>query len=185
MMGLDMYLMANQYTSKYIRPELRTKLIKVLPPEIKKAEEKNNIGIVNTSVEIGYWRKANQIHGWFVENAQEGNDNCGKYYVSRKQLKKLLGLCKKVLEESKMEKGKITNGQTIDKNGKWIDIKEDGEFIKNPETAEKLLPTKSGCFFGGSDYDEYYTYNLKHTIEIIERCLKLPKEWDIEYNSSW
>jgi hypothetical protein len=36
-----------------------------------------------------YWRKANQIHGWFVKNVQNDNDDCGLYEVSIGQIKKL------------------------------------------------------------------------------------------------
>ena len=31
--------------------------------------------------EAGYWRKANAIHRWFVENVQKGEDDCRDYYV--------------------------------------------------------------------------------------------------------
>ena len=47
--------------------------------------------------EVGYWRKANAIHGWFVENVQNGVDDCGEYVVSLDQLKALKGLCEAVL----------------------------------------------------------------------------------------
>ena len=40
--------------------------------------------------ETGYWRKANHIHQWFVENIQDGNDDCREYYVPRERLKELL-----------------------------------------------------------------------------------------------
>jgi len=43
--------------------------------------------------EAGYWRKANQIHRWFVDNVQNGVDNCGDYYVSTDDLEKLLEVC--------------------------------------------------------------------------------------------
>jgi hypothetical protein len=49
--------------------------------------------------EVGYWRKSNQIHGWFVENVQKGVDDCGEYVVSLDQLKALKGLCEAVLED--------------------------------------------------------------------------------------
>jgi hypothetical protein len=49
--------------------------------------------------EAGYWRKANQIHQWFVNNVQDGNDNCGSYWVGRDKLKELLELCNKVLSD--------------------------------------------------------------------------------------
>jgi len=32
--------------------------------------------------EVMYWRKANQIHNWFVPNVQDGEDDCKEYYVT-------------------------------------------------------------------------------------------------------
>ena len=51
---------------------------------------------------IGYWRKANHIHNWFVENVQSGNDDCDTYSVSLKDLKELLNVCNKILEDSSL-----------------------------------------------------------------------------------
>lgn len=45
---------------------------------------------------VGYWRKANAIHKWFVENVQNGEDDCGTYEVTKDQLEELLSVCKKV-----------------------------------------------------------------------------------------
>ena len=50
--------------------------------------------------EAGYWRKANQVHNWFVKNVQDGVDNCGTYNVSRETLSQLLDDCNKVVNES-------------------------------------------------------------------------------------
>jgi hypothetical protein len=44
-----------------------------------------------------YWRKANAIHNWFVQNVQNGVDDCGEYPVTRQQLEELSGICKNVL----------------------------------------------------------------------------------------
>lgn len=49
---------------------------------------------------IGYWRKANHIHNWFVENVQSGNDDCDTYAISLEDLKELLNVCNKILEDS-------------------------------------------------------------------------------------
>ena len=35
-----------------------------------------------TDLKSWYWRKANQIHNWMVNNVQDGNDDCGLYEVS-------------------------------------------------------------------------------------------------------
>ncbi len=56
--------------------------------------------IYGATVEVtcAYWRKANQVHAWFVKNIQGGNDNCGEYYVSQDKLKELRDLCQKALD---------------------------------------------------------------------------------------
>lgn len=37
-------------------------------------------------IPLCYWRKANQIHGWFVREVQDGVDECDRHEVSREQL---------------------------------------------------------------------------------------------------
>lgn len=134
--------------------------------------------------EVGYWRKANAIHNWFVENVQDGEDDCKEYYVSKEQLEELLGLVNKVLAASKMVKGKVKNGQRSTPNG-WEDILEDGEYIEDPTVAKELLPTQEGFFFGGTEYDQYYVEDLKTTKEILENALALEGDGDFYYQASW
>jgi len=47
---------------------------------------------------IGQWRKANAIHGFFVEVVQGGVDDCGEYSVTKENLQTLQGLCQDVLD---------------------------------------------------------------------------------------
>lgn len=56
-------------------------------------------GFGRISEQVGYWRKANQIHNWFVENVQDGNDDCGSYEVSKEDLEALLATCADVLAD--------------------------------------------------------------------------------------
>ncbi|GAK05845.1 hypothetical protein JCM19037_4377 [Geomicrobium sp. JCM 19037] len=49
--------------------------------------------------EIAYWRKANHIHRWFVENVQNEQDDCKMYPVSREQLEHLLHVCSETLND--------------------------------------------------------------------------------------
>jgi hypothetical protein len=49
--------------------------------------------------EAVYWRKANAIHAWFVQNVQAGRDDCGSYHVSRDQLARLVATCDQVLRD--------------------------------------------------------------------------------------
>ena len=46
-----------------------------------------------------YWRKANAIHGWFVENVQDGEDDCKEYEVRADQLEALVDACKRALAD--------------------------------------------------------------------------------------
>lgn len=59
------------------------------------------------------------------------------------------------------------------------------EVLIDRSKADQLLPTMSGFFFGGTDYDEFYFQDLEYTIKIIDNCLSLPESWEFEYQSSW
>lgn len=91
-MGLDMYLTANMYISENSNSEL-VKAVSANVPEL--AIE--GCSMRNVNVRIGYWRKANAIHQWFVDNVQGGDDDCKDYYVGREQLSELKALCNLVL----------------------------------------------------------------------------------------
>ena len=43
--------------------------------------------------------------------------------------------------------------------------------INHPELAEDLLPTCSGFFFGGTEYDDYYFKELQQTIDAIDAVM--------------
>lgn len=96
-MGLDMYL-----TSKiYIGGEYEHNKVKGTV-NITKGEQKIKLKakeISEISIPAGYWRKANQIHKWFVNNVQDGEDDCMEYYVSIDQLKALKTICEQVLKD--------------------------------------------------------------------------------------
>jgi hypothetical protein len=90
-MGLDMYLNAKRFLW-HNEEELGEKVAEVFP-ELKGKRVKEVV------VEAMYWRKANAIHKWFVDNCQEGEDDCGNYYVGREQLEELRQLILKALAE--------------------------------------------------------------------------------------
>ena len=52
-------------------------------------EELNNDNIWDVDKKEYYWRKANAIHHWFVENVQQGEDDCGIYEVTTENLRNL------------------------------------------------------------------------------------------------
>lgn len=156
--------------------------IKELIPEIY---DSGNLNYINIKFEAGYWRKANQIHRWFVDNVQDGEDDCRNYYVSKEDIMKLKENCETVLKNINIVEGTVKNGYTLDENGERKYFYKDGKRVLNTEKAEELLPTQGGFFFGGTDYDEYYIHDLKHTITIVDKVLAMPKGWSIYYHSSW
>ena len=136
--------------------------------------------------DVGYWRKANAIHKWFVDNVQNGVDDCNYYEVSKEQLEDLLEVCTKVRDASKLVKGVVKNGERFE-NGQWCPIMEEGEYIENPDVAEELLPTQDGFFFGCTNYDQWYMEDVVHTIDILTKVLETT-DFDREmvvYCSSW
>lgn len=149
-------------------------------------EDNRYIPVIRGTEEVGYWRKSNQIHAWFVRNVQSGNDDCGYYVVPKEKLEELLVICQKVLASSELIDGKVKNGYTF-KDGKEIPIYQDGKYIKDPAIAKELLPCTSGFFFGSTDYDEYYYNDIEETIKILQKVLAETNfdEYTILYTSSW
>ena len=136
---------------------------------------------------VADWRKANQVHRWFVENVQDGNDDCDCYQVSEEQLQELLDTCKTVIKESKLINGTICNGYRFNKDtGDWDPILMPGQVIEDSSAAQELLPVQRGFFFGSYDYDGHYLEQVKNTIRMLEKILSEAKPDDVfYYSSSW
>lgn len=171
-MGLDMYLIRKKYVgAEYKHRNVKGKIEitingKVLPIEFDR--------VSYIEEQVGYWRKANAIHKWFVDNIQNGEDDCKNYYVNIDNLEELLNKCKEVKEKA------------IIKN------MVDGEYIENADEIADILPTQEGFFFGSTKYDEYYMKDINYTIELIEKLLKEEEKLnkldfysEFEYSSSW
>lgn len=152
-MGLDMYLYKKNFiwSGDWVKPEHKQEVIVKKGGEVDTSIKPEKVRYVIE--EAGYWRKANQIHQWFVDNVQQGEDDCHYYHVSREQLESLLDICKKIKGDNSL--------------------------------AESLLPTQSGFFFGGTEYDEYYYQDIDNTIQILEETLIDESADDFEYRSSW
>jgi hypothetical protein len=180
-MGLDMYLTKKIYVGANYEHRNVTGSISI---KVGKEEVPVNLKKVRyIEEEAGYWRKANAIHAWFVGNVQDGNDDCGDYYVSQKKMQELLDLCNLILDTVILVDGQIHNGTCYSKEKGQEEIYEPGKVVKNVAVLRKLLPTESGFFFGSTDYDEYYIQDIKDTKEILEEALK--NDGEFYYHSSW
>lgn len=97
-MGLDMYLRKHKYLGANYEHNNIKGTVYLTKNEV---EIPINVNQINEIIEEGlYWRKANAIHKWFVDNVQEGVDNCGYYYVSTEKLEELLKVCKEVKKDN-------------------------------------------------------------------------------------
>ena len=146
-MGLDMYLYGTKTFSAYDRqiddePVTRTTEFQSLLIEtnFENAPIDDTLWSSYTvDYPLAYWCKTNAIQNWFVQNVQNGADDCGKYYVSAEQLAQL--------------SSRVNNT------------------LNDPDKASIYLPTTSGCFFGGLEYDDWYFDKLKYTQERLDSIL--------------
>jgi hypothetical protein len=99
-MGLDMYLEKDIYIGgNYKHREVKgSSYITVRGKELNIPLNK----ISTITLQIGYWRKANHIHKWFVDNVQDGVDECQRVYVSKEKLIELKETCEKVVKNKKL-----------------------------------------------------------------------------------
>lgn len=103
-----MYLDARRYVSKYDYSEgyenkkldpSYAAIAAVAPAESDKYAD---FGTITVSYPVGYWRKANAIHGWFIENCAGGVDECQEITVDREQLVQLRDLAMQAVREPAM-----------------------------------------------------------------------------------
>jgi hypothetical protein len=97
-MGLDMYLTKKTYVENWphMSYEEKYEIIIKKGGEINKDIQPERITYIIEN--IAYWRKANAIHKWFVDNIQDGVDDCKEYYININDIKKLIDVCKQVKE---------------------------------------------------------------------------------------
>jgi hypothetical protein len=139
-MGLDMYLSAKKHLSKinykvlqenneldYNSPEAVYQEFNDLMQLTQLTDVATDMYGASVEVTCAYWRKANQIHSWFVREVQGGEDNCGEYYVPSDKLIELLAICKHSLENKDpallLPQGGFFFGSTDIDEWYWNDIK--------------------------------------------------------------
>lgn len=88
-MGLDMYLERQTYVRNWdhMDPDELTHI--TIEGGRGGASKIDTSAITYIIEEAGYWRKANAIHAWFVENCGGGVDECQRMYVSIDDLRAL------------------------------------------------------------------------------------------------
>lgn len=110
--------------------------------------------------EVAYWRKANAIHAWFVNECGGGIDECQMIPVHPEQIVDLYSRCRQVIEA----RG-TPEAQSV---------------------AMTLLPPQAGFFFGGREVDEWYYKDLEETMKTIDQLAQTAKPGtELIYQASW
>jgi hypothetical protein len=184
-MGLDMYLSKKTYVKQWShnKPEdqyeVSVKRGGVSYPNIKSER------VSYVTEEVMYWRKANQIHGWFVTNCEEREPDV-KYSVTRKDLETLLETCQKVLGILNQSEKKTTQVVGGWRNGENYMV--DVDVYDGTDEIMELLPPTQGFFFGSDTIDEWYKGQIEETITTLESELSIPDsgyDADYDYYASW
>lgn len=153
-MGLDMYLYKKHYVKNWDYMSDNEKHTISIKKGKKKLDHIKPDRVCSVVEEVMYWRKFNALHKWFVDNVQEGVDDCKECFVDESDLKMLLETLTYVYE--------------------------------NKDSAETILPTSQGFFFGSDDIDEYYWEEVKSTIIQLKDLLEEDnKGASFYYRSSW
>ena len=110
-----------------------------------------------TIYQIGYFRKFNALHSYIVKTFADGVDNCQAILLHKEDVEQI----KKVLDD-------VLNANTAEK-------------------AKEILPTQSGFFFGGTDYDEFYFEEVKDAADLMQSFLDNFdfESYQLVYQASW
>jgi len=169
-MGLDMYLSAKNYITRwdysdgYDQRKERPEFVEAKASLGEKAKylSPDAVGMEQTFT-VMYWRKANAIHSWFVNEVQDGEDNCQESYVSIEQLAELYKACDAVIRHK-----------------------------FNPAIVEEFLAPADGFFFGSTEIDEWYKNDILFThkrlgeiIDMVSKDAAKDKYVTFTYQASW
>lgn len=132
-MGLDMYLTKKVYVGAEHEHNKVTGVINLktngvdIDVDFKK--------VTSIDERVGYWRKANQIHAFFVKQCQGGVDECQLTYVPHEKLEELRDLCLLAVKTKDADilapaSGFFFGGTEID-DYYWRELKETAKMLKN------------------------------------------------------
>lgn len=128
---------------------------------------------------IAYWRKANQVRQWIVENTNyPAKANCEYHKLSKQQIEKLIADCQKILKNND---NKLAEKLMPTKGGQKIDLTS-----MIPAEATLLTPPVIDTF-GSTAYDNSYFAELLNTVSTLKAALNATdfKKEEIYYYECW
>lgn len=162
-MGLDQYLHAKCFTSPsdFWGKDTNELFSTLSTLDGVKEVIDDYLPSVSLEVKVAQWRKSNQVHQWFVDNVQDGKDDCKQYHVSRLELTELRDLCVSVLADHSLAKELLPST--------------DGFFYGSTDYDEY--------------YFQDLTFTAERLSEILGKIPEYneakPLMWDFYYSSSW
>ena len=198
-MGLDMYLYAEKYIQQVDYKKVGGDMVR--RPRSEFNEIMLNAGMTHLPTTdfagasvtkcVGYWRKANAIHGWFVR-LDGREDTCQRINVTIEQLTQLRDDCLNALANRDQATEPITS--TISLNAEGEDVAKailnewENQIMRTGTQVlddDPLAPTE-GFFFGNSERDEWYYQSLEETVELINAIKACDSDlYSYYYQASW
>lgn len=82
-MGLDMYLTGEKYMARdFVNPDNN--------------EKEDGFRIDSKRLELGYWRKHPNLHGFIVQTFADGVDQCQEIFLGPDKIDKIIAACRKM-----------------------------------------------------------------------------------------
>lgn len=184
-MGLDMFLTKKHYIWDKDKSHMKIVVDENATDRAKKLSSLDMSKVSYIYEEVAYWRKANQIHKWFIDHCADGDGDRTVMTVMVDELEHLLKDVNTVLDSIKLVEGDVYMGSKWTKETGEVKEYKKGKIIADTSVAEELLPTESGFFFGATDYDEYYIEQLENTRDVLIEILKDEDADEFEYVASW
>lgn len=153
-MGLDMYMFKCKVPAYLAARSRKSKIVRLCQEVLDNMEDGEPLS--ENACLVDYWRKANQIYGWFLNNTMVKCDEPGPYQIKWEELLELKAVCKQVLDFG------------VGMDGMPVAV-----------TCEKLLPTVEGPFWGSTEYDECYLEDVLSTYNLLDDLLGT-SDWDNE-----
>lgn len=149
-----MYLTAENYLSEYREEDVAaSERVRAALTDITKTD----FSVESVKVRLAYWRKANAIHRWFVDNVQAGRDECQKSLVTLDELRSLKSVIERVLADRDLA----------------------SELL--PTTSGFFF----GSTDYGDYYFQDLEYTLERVNKILDLGEDFFNSWDVHYQSSW
>ena len=159
-MGLDMSLNGRRFIRSWgldNEDEIADKVAAALPETLPPGSKPEYV-----EVEFVRWRKANAIHKWFVDNVQDGNDDCRHYDLHWEQIAELRDTCKKVIDNPDMAQELLPVAS--------------GFFFGSTEYDDYYMQDIEYTMNALTDLITWYA---------VEKLADRKYFWDLQYYSSW